>query len=95
MTTSSLFTDQFSVEPIGLRQTEAEPIIAGPATRDRLVEEIVRVNRTATRAFLDRFNDQALRTYLDHLQFANLPRGREARWVRPGDTRAICTADAA
>jgi len=95
MSTSSLFTDQFSVDSIGSRQTDAEPVIAGPATRARLVEEIVRVNRSATRAFLDRFNDQALRIYLDHLQFASVPRGREARWVRPGDTRAICAADAA
>lgn len=76
--------------------TAAEPVImAAPSTRDRLVEEIVRVNRSATRAFLDRFSDSALRNYLDHLTFAHVPRGGEARWVRPGDTRAICCADAA
>ncbi|MGP1346459.1 MAG: hypothetical protein ACTS3F_07310 [Phycisphaerales bacterium] len=39
--------------------------------------------------YLTRFDESALRLYLAHLESSRMPRGRGARWERPGDTRAI------
>jgi hypothetical protein len=47
------------------------------------------MNLSATASFLQRFTDRALGTYLDHLVAAERPRGRHARWERPGDSPAI------
>jgi len=57
--------------------------------RTRLVEEIRELSPTAPAGYLLRFNDRALEDYLRHLRSAAEPRGRAARWLRPGDTPAI------
>jgi hypothetical protein len=62
--------------------------------RARLMDLICSVNPTATRSFLERFNDRALRLYRDHLEAAARPRGRGAAWVRPGETPAVMVREA-
>lgn len=64
------------------------------AKRRDVIDQIVRINASATVDFLSRFADAALQTYLDHLTATQRPRGRGAVWVRPGDTAAIMTAAA-
>lgn len=63
----------------------------GNFRRRALIDQIVRINTSATAAFLDRFADAALQVYLDHLHCTQQPRGRRAIWVRPGDTAAAGT----
>lgn len=63
--------------------------------RRSLMDDILRINRSATTDFLSRFGDKALRTYLDHLEATLKPRGRDAVWVRPGDTAAVNTLEPA
>lgn len=58
-------------------------------SRAQLMDKILSMNPSATESFLARFSDRALGTYLDHLVAANRPRGRHARWERPGDSPAI------
>ncbi|MDX2114947.1 MAG: hypothetical protein SFZ24_04900 [Planctomycetota bacterium] len=65
-------------------------------TREQLVLEIQGYNPSATLEYLGRFTTRALHRYLEHLQAASEPRGRMARWLRPGDTPAImgfCASD--
>jgi hypothetical protein len=59
------------------------------STRERLIERIREVNPSATTGWLASFDEEALALYVEHLEAAREPRGRGARWVRPGDTRAI------
>lgn len=59
-----------------------------PGERERLIEQIVEINRTAVTEFLGQFDANALRSYLDHLEAAQRPRGRMARWVRTGSAPA-------
>ncbi|MEN0020861.1 MAG: hypothetical protein AAF747_08270 [Planctomycetota bacterium] len=63
-------------------------------SRSQLIDRIVSINTTATASFLAAFDDVDLATYLAHLDAASKPRGREARWSRPADTRAIIGAAA-
>jgi hypothetical protein len=65
-----------------------------PAARDQLILLILQTNRSATRSWLERFDDAALRQYLQHLEASQMPRGRAAIWVRTGSARAITMADA-
>lgn len=58
-------------------------------TREQVIEQIRSLNPSATIAFLELFEALALRTYLEHLLAAQEPRGRQARWERPGDSPAI------
>jgi hypothetical protein len=58
-------------------------------TREQLFERIMSLNPTATVGFLSEFDEEPLRNYLDHLLAAQEPRGRGARWSRPGDAPAI------
>ncbi|HZW07611.1 MAG TPA: hypothetical protein VFF65_10850 [Phycisphaerales bacterium] len=67
------------------------PHQASSFRRRDMIEQIVRINASASAAFLERFADRALQTYLDHLQATQQPRGRRAIWVRPGDTAAANT----
>ena len=64
------------------------PAVVDPA-RQQLLSQIFEFNPSACPAFLNAFENSALRTYLDHLHAAQIPRGRNARWVRPGDSPAI------
>lgn len=67
--------------------------IADPA-KAAVVDRILALNPTADTAFLGQFAAKALETYLAHLEAAQVPRGRMARWVRPGDSPAICWREA-
>jgi hypothetical protein len=58
-------------------------------TREQVVDRIIHINPSATAKFLDRFKEDSLETYLQHLLAATGPRGPQSRWVRPGDTPAI------
>ncbi len=58
-------------------------------TREQVVDRIISINPTATTAFLERFSEQKLEKYLDHLVAASGPRGGQSRWMRPGDAPAI------
>lgn len=71
----------------------AEPVTSTLLSRRQVIERIMTINPTAGVAFLEDFSEQALQTYLDHLTAAQLPRGRMARWIRPGDTPGIVVAE--
>lgn len=55
-------------------------------SREQVVDQIISINRSATAEYLDQFEQDSLDTYLNHLISAQQPRGRHARWDRPGDT---------
>jgi len=59
--------------------------------RESLLAQIRVFNATATRDYLARFDDRALRLYLEHLQTTIEPRG--ASWMRPGDAPEVITAE--
>ena len=56
--------------------------------RERLIAQISELNPTATRSWLEQFDAQALREYLDHLHFALRPRHDGTPWGRRGPRRA-------
>lgn len=58
-------------------------------TIEQLIGQIQSFNPTASAEYLARFTCCALQRYLAHLTCASEPRGRAARWSRPGDTPAI------
>lgn len=58
-------------------------------TTDQLIASIQTLNPTARTDWLRLFSDQALRLYLEHLQVASEPRGRQSTWIRRGETRAV------
>ncbi len=74
---------------VAIAETRIENTTGSSRTRERLVERIREANPSATTGWLASFDEDALALYLDHLEAACEPRGRGARWVRPGDTRAI------
>jgi hypothetical protein len=76
-----------SVEPHGsVEYQDAEP--ADPAIA-ALIDEIRTYNPSAAQSFLASFTRRDLEVYLEHLGSAKEPRGRTARWLRPGDTPAM------
>ena len=70
-----------------------DPVSSELLSRSQLIERIITHNPTASIQFLDAFTQAALRNYLDHLNAALIPRGRMARWIRPGDTPGIVMAE--
>lgn len=70
-----------------------EPVTSDTLTRGQVIERIMTLNPTAGVDFLADFSERSLRAYLDHLASAQIPRGRAARWVRPGDTPGIVMAE--
>lgn len=68
---------------------ESRPGGSSRLSRSQIMDRILSMNPSATQAFLGRFSDSALGVYLDHLVSAGRPRGRDARWERPGDSPAI------
>jgi hypothetical protein len=70
-----------------------EPVTSDGLTRGQVIERIMTMNPTAGVDFLADFSERSLRAYLDHLASAQIPRGRMARWVRPGDTPGIVMAE--
>ncbi|MEX2219864.1 MAG: hypothetical protein WD749_14020 [Phycisphaerales bacterium] len=67
----------------------SSPAPSSRLTREQVVDRIISINRTASVEFLEKFADRDLDRYLDHLVAASTPRGRHARWERPGDSPAI------
>lgn len=63
--------------------------------RARLIDEIIGINPSATVEFLGDFEQINLEEYLAHLRSAQMPRGRNARWVRPCKDRGIACYDGA
>ena len=63
--------------------------------RGALIGRIMELNASATEAFLSQFSAEQLSLYFEHLVSAQGPRGPEAVWVRPGDTRAVLAAESA
>lgn len=72
--------------------TLADPA-STPAQRQHLIEQIITINPTAAREFLDQFRDSALDCYLRHLNATRTPRGRLATWNRPAETAAALVRD--
>lgn len=60
-------------------------------SREQVVGQILTINHSATADYLAQFKEPELNKYLDHLLNSQEPRGRHARWDRPGDAPAIMT----
>lgn len=60
-------------------------------SKERLIEDIQEHNRSAHREWLELFDVDALRRYLEHLRWTLEPRGRHSFWVRQGDSPAMMT----
>ena len=56
-------------------------------TREQVVDRIITINRSASPAFLERFEEPQLRHYLDHL--THTEQRRNVPWIRRGETPAI------
>ncbi|MEM8835481.1 MAG: hypothetical protein AAGD00_06650 [Planctomycetota bacterium] len=64
-------------------------------SRAGLIDRIQSLNPTAGAEYLATFGERDLSMYLSHLEAATEPRGvSSARWERPGDSPAICWAEA-
>jgi hypothetical protein len=87
-------TDLFSIARAPARRESSTPLAAAPAphlSREQVVDQILTINHSATADYLAQFAEPQLNKYLDHLLNAQEPRGRHARWDRPGDAPAIMT----
>lgn len=71
---------------------QAQPKAVSPE-RQRLIDQIITINPTAAREYLDQFKDQSLKYYLNHLHALQEPRGRMAWWLRPAETAAATGRD--
>ncbi|MBL8887199.1 MAG: hypothetical protein JNK16_11095 [Phycisphaerales bacterium] len=65
----------------------------GDFTTPQLVDQIIQINPTATSTYLQQFGRVELREYLEHLLFAQRPRGRDAIWARPVENHSILFAE--
>lgn len=83
-------TDTASRTPAGSALSRATRL-----PREHLIEAIVRISPGASADFLARFGDDALRHYLDRLDSAEQPRGRQSFWVRRSETAAFNTLEPA
>lgn len=79
----------FSTAPAAQGEVASSVIL----TRAQVIDRIMSLNPTASPEFLEDFSERQLQVYLDHLVAAQMPRGRMARWVRPGDTPGIVMAE--
>jgi hypothetical protein len=86
-------TDLFSIARTPRRES-TECVASAPRlhlSREQVVDRILTINHSATADYLAQFAEPELNKYLDHLLSAQEPRGRHARWDRPGDAPAIMT----
>ena len=60
-------------------------------SKQQIIEEIRRHNRSAQPDFLGMFDEPALERYLRRLTQVHGHRGRSSVWVRDGETAAIVT----
>lgn len=63
--------------------------------KPQIIDDILDLNPTADREWLNGFSPRSLALYLEHLQVASEPRGSARPWFRPGDSAAIVTRRAA
>ena len=70
-------------------ESPARAVNAWRLTREQVVDQILTINPSAGRGFLEQFGADGLGDYLERLINARSPRGRESRFVRRGDTPAI------
>ncbi|MEM7621951.1 MAG: hypothetical protein AAF235_01970 [Planctomycetota bacterium] len=65
--------------------------ISGPPElrREQIIGRILDMNPTAPATFLDQFTTERLGAYHDRLARARRPRGRDSRWLRVAETRAV------
>jgi hypothetical protein len=89
--TDSLFAHIADAQPAPVIAADDAPQVDG---RAHVIDLILQTNRSATRSWLDRFDDRALEEYLRHLQASQMPRGRMAFWMRTTAAPAITMADA-
>lgn len=65
-----------------------------PMSKQQMIEEIHRYNRSASPTFLQCFNDETLEVYLKRLTLLHGHRGKETQWVRntiePAVTARLC-----
>ncbi len=57
--------------------------------KDHLIDEITGMNPSAGRDWLELFDADDLRRYLDHLHHGSEPRGGDSVWHREGDTPPV------
>ena len=62
--------------------------------KNRLIKLIQETNQSSTREWLEQFNQEDLRLYLDHLDITREPRGGGSSWTRRGDTPAAVSRKA-
>jgi hypothetical protein len=60
-------------------------------SKTTLIDHIQQINRSARYDWLVMFDIDALKRYLDHLQFGLEPRDGQSRWARTGETPAVLT----
>ncbi|MBL4697374.1 MAG: hypothetical protein JKX70_00930 [Phycisphaerales bacterium] len=83
-------TDLFSwTKSINTQESDLPAAPPVRLSREQVVDQIISINRSATAEYLEQFEQRSLDTYLDHLISSQQPRGRHARWDRPGDTPAM------
>lgn len=83
-------TDLFSwTKSIRTQDTDLPAAPRVILSREQVVDQIISINHSATAEYLEQFEQTSLDTYLDHLLSSQQPRGKNARWDRPGDTPAM------
>jgi hypothetical protein len=83
-------TDLFSWTRSSTQSTsQLAPAPRANLSREQVVDQIISINRSATAEYLGQFERKSLDTYLDHLISSQEPRGRNARWDRPGDAPSM------
>ena len=50
--------------------------------KGQLIDEIRRINQSAEAQFLEQFDEESLRQYLEHLKQANEKRAKVMGWVK-------------
>jgi hypothetical protein len=71
-------------KPVRIDLSENPELVGSMSLQRRnVMDQIIALNPSASAEFLEQFDDAALSQYLDHLNIAQQPRGKDARWVRP------------
>lgn len=59
--------------------------------KPQLIAAIQQINPSVPVQWLDSFDHDELRSYLDRLELTQKPRGGRSAWIRRSDTRAVVT----
>ncbi len=60
-------------------------------SKQQIIDGIRVINRSASPAFLERFELHELESYYRRLTHVHGQRGRGSAWIREGDTHAVVT----